>query len=171
MRNLKLQWAINPTVPQTRRHRIQLSKVIKSHTVRLSLEAACTLNLGVYVCGIHRSVSWSTQVELVQGTITTLARRSKISRTAERETHVRKWLRLCNRSSMACVVVQRTSRRVTSAGHCRTAFKTLVAILPALPHCPSCKIVKSGEHHTVVTVCACMTRRQLPEPASSIPRV
>jgi len=171
MRNLKLQWAINPTVPQTRLHRIQPSKVIQSYTVRLSLEAACTLNLGVYVCGIHHSVSWSTQAESVQGTITTLARRSKVSRTAERGTHVRKWLRLCNRSSMACVVVQRTSRRVAFAGHCRTAFKTLVAMLPALPHCSSCKTAKSGEHHTVVTVYAFMTRRQLPEPASSIPRV
>jgi hypothetical protein len=116
--------------------------------------------------------SWVTLAELIQGTITTLARRSKVSRTSERGTHVRKWLRLCNRSSMACVIVQRTSRRATSAGHCRAAFMTLVAMLPALPHCPSSKTAKSGEHHTVMTVCgACMARRQLSEQASSTPRV
>jgi len=149
-----------------------IQQVIQPYTVQLKFEATCTLDLGVYVCGIHRSVSWGTQAELVQGTITTLARRSKVSRTSERGTHVRKWLRLCNRSSMACVVVQRTSRCVTSAGHCRAAFMTRVAMLPALPYCPSCKTAKSGEHHTVVTVCgACMTRRQLSERASSTPRV
>lgn len=48
---------------------------------------------------------------------------------------------------------------------------TLVAMLPALPHCPSWKTAKSGEHHIVVTVRACMTRRQLPERVFSIPRV
>jgi hypothetical protein len=58
MRNLKLQWAFDPTAPRTRHHRISLSKMIHSYTVQLGLEAACTLDPGVYVCIISQCILW-----------------------------------------------------------------------------------------------------------------
>ena len=125
MRNLKLQWAINPTAPQTRQHRIQLSKVIQSYTVRLSLEAACKSDPGVYACGSSLNVSNGTQAGLAQGAITTLARMFKITRTSDHGSYVCEWPRLRNPSPIACVVVQRASRRVNSAGRCRTVVMTL----------------------------------------------
>jgi hypothetical protein len=125
MCNLKSQWAINPTAPQTRQHRTQLSKVIQSYTVRLTLEAACKSDPGVYACGSSLNASNGTQAGLTQGIITTLARMFKITRTSDRGSHVCEWLRLRNSSPIACVVVQRASRRVKSAGRCRTVVMTL----------------------------------------------
>jgi hypothetical protein len=122
MRNLKLQWSINPTAPQTRQHRIKLSKVIQSYTVRLSLEAACKSDPGVYACGSSLNASNGTQAGLAQGTITTL---QVYPHFRSRVTCLRVATVAQSPSPIACVVVQRASRRMKSAGRCRTVVMTL----------------------------------------------
>jgi hypothetical protein len=103
-----------------------IQQVIQPYTVQLKFEATCTLDLGVYVCGIHRSVSWGTQAELVQGTITTLARRSKVSRTSERGTHVRKWLDVfptpCTETVRARFIASPPLQYITSNSFDRASF-------------------------------------------------
>jgi hypothetical protein len=51
--------------------------------------------------------------------------RFKFSRISNRGLHVCEWLRLRNSSPIACVVVQRASRRVKYAGRYRTVVMTL----------------------------------------------
>jgi hypothetical protein len=49
----------------------------------------------------------------------------KFTRISNRGLHVCEWLRLRNSSPIACVVVQRASRRVKCAGRYRTVVMTL----------------------------------------------
>lgn len=71
------------------------------------------------------NVSNGTQAGLAQGAITTLARMFKITRTSDHGSYVCEWPRLRNPSPIACVVVQRASRRVKHAGRYRTVVMTL----------------------------------------------